>query len=101
MIAGSTVTVRLSGLPVPIGHIESLKVVYRSVLTKETVLTVDLADMTRDGDALVFTMSQEDSLLLAGKFVRSVVLLTKDGLRGESLPETVENLDTCYGEVLA
>ena len=101
MIAGSTVCVRISGLPVPIGRIASLKVIYRSVMTKEITLVRDLSEMEADGDALHYTITQQESLALSGKHERSVVLLTTDGLRCESLPELVDYLPSAYTEVLS
>ncbi len=101
MIAGCTVTVILSDLPLPISKIASLKVVYRDAVTKESILSKDLTDMTRDGDTLRFTLTQSESLSMQGKLLRSVVLCSDDGVRAESVPDLVEVMPSAYGEVLS
>lgn len=102
MIRGETITTTITGFPVPLGEIKNLYVVFSSasrVLVEKT-----LEDCTRDLDAgtVSFKLSQEESLTLkTGNIKRSVLVVTNDGSRFESLPSPFQVEETVKDEVIS
>lgn len=100
MIAGNTVRVTVSSLPVPHAALTELLVIYRSEESGQPLLTKGLGDMTVSNEEYTFTLTQAESLSLSGRCLRSVVFVTRNGIRAESLPELLEFRESAHPEVI-
>lgn len=102
MHQGETITTTISGFPIPIEDIKELRIVFRNdfkVLLEKTL--VDCTPSKEVPNALEFTLSQEESLMLSrGRIARSVVIITYNGDRLESCPSYIMCGPTTRDEVM-
>ena len=100
MYRGETITTVITGFPIPVSEIKTLCIVFKNGF--RTLLEKSLEDCTISGEnSLEFKLTQEESLLLSkGTITRSVVGLTKDGCRFESLSSPFMCRETVKDEVL-
>lgn len=100
MFQGETITVTVTGFPIPISDIKSIYIVFRNEF--KTLIEKTLADCEINGASLVFKLSQAESLLLSqGPIYRSAIIITQDGSRFESCPSPFLCNQTAKKEVLA
>lgn len=99
MYQGETITVTITGFPIPISDIKNIYIVFRNDF--KTLIEKTLSDCTVDGASLSFRLSQEESLLLSqGPVQRSAIIITRDGSRFESCPSPFICNTTAKKEVL-
>ena len=99
MYRGETITTTISGFPVAVSEIANLYIIFRTA--SRTLLEKTLSDCTISGESISFTLSQEESLALSnGTIMRSVIVITQDGSRFESVPSPMTCGQTAKGEVL-
>lgn len=99
MYQGETITITMSGFPVPVSDIENLYIIFKT--SSKVLLEKTLSDCTIDGETISFKFSQEDSLRFPpGPMTRSLIIVTHDGSRFESIPSAFECLSTAKQEVL-
>lgn len=85
MYQGETVNVIISGFPVDVQDIATLRVSY--MMQKTILLSLNESDCVFDEDeqTVSFTLTQEQSLSIkSGTVARHVVVVTRDGVRFES-----------------
>lgn len=100
MYQGETITVTITGFPIPISDIKNIYIVFRNDF--KTLIEKTLSDCTVDGASLSFRLSQEESLLLSqGPVQRSAIIITQDGSRFESCPSPFVCNTTAKKEVLS
>lgn len=104
MIQGETITTTIKGFPFELSEISKLYIVFaRSGRSGNPLVQKELQDCTVDTEAgeISFKLSQEESLSLAvGEVTRSIVVLTADGSRFESIPSPFNVLKTVKNEVI-
>ena len=100
MYQGETITLTISGFPVPVADIANIYIIFRT--STKVLLEKTLADCTVDGETISLKLSQAESLSFChGPIARSVIVVTKDGSRFESDPSFFECGRTSKREVLA
>lgn len=99
MFQGETITVTVTGFPIPLSDIQNLYIIFKNDF--KTLLEKTLADCTVEGASVLFQLTQAESLLLSkGTIMRSVIVITKDGSRFESCPSPFLCSSTAKNEVL-
>lgn len=100
MYQGETITTTITGFPIPISEIKDLCIVFKNQ-SKATLLEKTLADCEVSGETVSFRLTQEESLSLKQGYIkRSVIVITKDGSRFESIPSSFFCDQTAKSEVL-
>lgn len=100
MYQGETATTKVTGFPIPMSEVENVHIVYS---TKNGIaIEKQLSDCTILEDGVEYTLTQEESLsLTVGKVSRSLIIITKEGDRFESVPSIVTVEKTAKDEVLS
>ena len=96
MYQGETITTTVSGFPIPLSYVQDVQIIFKNAY--KVLLEKRLSDckVLDDDYSLTFELSQAESLsLCTGKIDRSVVIITKDGKRLESIPSPM----ICYETV--
>lgn len=85
MIRGETVTMTMSGFPIPVASIKSLHIVFKTA--SQVLLEKTLEDCSVLDEVITLKLSQEDSLkLTVGPIQRNIIVVTDDGSRFECGP---------------
>ena len=99
MFQGETITVTVTGFPIPVSDIKNIYIIFRSNL--KTLIEKQLVDCKVEGASLSFQLTQEEYLLLnQGQIYRSAIIITNDGSRFESCPSPFLCNPTAKKEVL-
>lgn len=99
MYQGETITIAITGFPIPISEIQHLKIVFKNGF--RTLLEKNLSDCVVSNDSISFELSQAESLsLCTGKIDRSVIIVARDGTRMESKPSPMICTETSRDGVI-
>lgn len=101
MRRGTTPTIFVGNLPLPLDQIDKLCLVFRPHKKDKIILQKTLDDAFLYNNQLAFTLTQQETLNLpVGLVERSIVIKSKAGARLESVPDYFKVEDTALGTVI-
>lgn len=99
MYRGETITTEIRDLPILVKDIQDVRIVFHTIT--KTILEKTLDDCQIFGEVIECTISQEESLKFpCGPISRTIIILTKDGLRFEYTDADMVCYQTAKSEVL-
>lgn len=101
MRRGTTPSIFVDNLPIPLDQVDKLYLIFRPEKKDKIILKKELKDAQLNNNKLVFTLTQEETLLFpVGLVERSIVIKSKNGARLESYPDYFKIEDTALNEVI-
>lgn len=101
MRRGTTPTIFVDNLPLPLNQIDKLCLVFKPEKKDAIILQKELKDGFLYNGRLAFTLTQEETLLFpTGLIRRSIIIKSKAGARLESVPDYFKVEDTALGTVI-
>lgn len=101
MRRGTTPTIFVGNLPLPLEQIDKLCLVFKPYKKDRIILQKNLEDCFLYNGKLGFTLTQEETLLFPiGLIERSIIIKSKAGARLESVPDYFKVEDTALGTVI-